>query len=246
MKKFIHICSLTAIRRLSSGCQLSVFTAMLLAMSILLGCKPSTATGNDANGQEVQADSTSQTEEQPTAKSEETKVSAQFRLTFEQAKTMIAPGQKYDEQSIEALFSAISLPKVTAERYIWDADFGGDSPAISYAWGNHVAFKNWELTSTEADYYGVHFNFFFDDSRKRGTLKQLDIITDDAEWYERFMADAKAGGLQLKGNLDKAVHQREGKEYVLNTGDASQFFINDFTADGAISLEMGFDDGTDV
>lgn len=167
-------------------------------------------------------------------------------LTFEKASAMVNPDQHYDEQAIDSIFSAIALPKVQAERYVWDADYGGNSPAISYVWGYGVELKDWTFKATAEDYHGVHFNFFFDKSKKTGQLKTLTVITSDSQWYEKFMADAKAAGMKLNGYLDKAVYQREGKEYMLRKGEQTFYFINDFSADGKYEVEFGFDNGIDV
>ena len=167
-------------------------------------------------------------------------------LTFEKASAMVNPDQHYDEQAIDSIFTAIALPKVQAERYVWDADYGGNSPAISYVWGYGVELKDWNFKATAEDYHGVHFNFFFDKSKKTGQLKTLTVITSDSQWYEKFMADAKAAGLKLNGYLDKAVYQREGKEYMLKKGEQTFYFINDFSADSKYEVEFGFDNGIDV
>ncbi len=167
-------------------------------------------------------------------------------LTFEKASAMVHPEQHYDEQFIDSIFAAIALPKVQAERYVWDADYGGNSPAISYVWGYGVELKDWNFKPTAKDYHGVHFNFFFDKSKKTGQLKTMTIITSDSQWYEKFMPDAKAAGMKLNGYLDKAVYQREGKEYMLKKGEQTFYFINDFSADGKYEVEFGFDNGIDV
>lgn len=228
--------------------------AMLLMALLLAGCKPSAA--NSSNPQSSSEAASAQQTDSATAVASaatdtigqpaaDTQTAPTF-LTFEQAKAMVSPGQSYDEAAIEAIFARLQLPKVAAERYIWDADFGGNSPAISYTWGNKVVFKNWELKPSGTDYYGVHFNFFFDKSRKTGTMKQITIIGNQRGWYEQFMADAKAGGLTFTGPLDKAVYQRDGKEYMLKTGEETMYFINDFSSDGAYEIEFGFDNGVDV
>ena len=228
--------------------------AMLFMALFLTGCKPSAANSSDtqqtseaANNQHPDsatavAATANDTIAQPAADAQ----TVPTFLTFEQAKTMVSPGHSLDEAAIEAIFDRLQLPKVAAERYIWDADFGGNSPAISYTWGHKVAFKDWELKPSGADYYGVHFNFFFDKTRKTGTLKQITIIGNQSGWYEQFMADAKAAGLTFTGPLDKAVYQREGKEYMLKTGEETMYFINDFSANGAYEIEFGFDNGIDV
>ena len=113
-------------------------------------------------------------------------------------------------------------------------------------WGYGVELKDWNFKATAKDYHGVHFNFFFDKSKKTGLLKTLTIITSGSQWYEKFMADAKAAGMKLNGYLDKAVYQREGKEYMLKKGEQTFYFINDFSADGKYEVEFGFDNGIDV
>ena len=217
--------------------------AILITISLLLlvGCKQ----GNPQNNAPSDADSTA-----VQAATDSTEVSAAEEgpttLSFDAIMQMVKPGQKLDEKTIEECFAKMELPKVEAERYISDADFGGDSPAISYTWGRGVSFKNWKFTSTEPDYFGTHFNFFFDESRKTGTVKQFDVITSDPDWYQIFMADAKAAGMKFNGNLDKAVYQKEGKEYTLKTGEETYYFINDFSANGKYEVEMGYETGIDL
>lgn len=217
---------------------------MCIASALLWGmtaCGPKAATPSSTP---PQTDSAS-VETTDTLALEET-APAVRGLTFEKASAMVNPDQHYDEQAIDSIFTAIALPKVQAERYIWDADYGGNSPAISYVWGYGVELKDWNFKPTAEDYHGVHFNFFFDKSKKTGQLKTLTVITSDSQWYEKFMADAKDAGLKLNGYLDKAVYQREGKEYMLKKGEQTFYFINDFSADGKYEVEFGFDNGIDV
>ncbi len=217
---------------------------MYIASALLWGmtaCGPKTSTPSSTPSQ---TDSAS-VETTDTLALEET-APAVRGLTFEKASAMVNPEQHYDEQAIDSIFSAIALPKVQAERYVWDADYGGNSPAISYVWGYGVELKDWTFKATAEDYHGVHFNFFFDKSKKTGQLKTLTVITSDSQWYEKFMADAKAAGMKLNGYLDKAVYQREGKEYMLRKGEQTFYFINDFSADGKYEVEFGFDNGIDV
>ena len=217
---------------------------MYIASALLWGmtaCGPKTATPSSTS---PQTDSAS-VETTDTLALEET-APAVRGLTFEKASAMVHPDQHYDEQAIDSIFTAIALPKVQAERYVWDADYGGNSPAISYVWGYGVELKDWNFKPTAKDYHGVHFNFFFDKSKKTGQLKTMTIITSDNQWYEKFMADAKAAGMKLNGYLDKAVYQREGKEYMLKKGEQTFYFINDFSADGKYEVEFGFDNGIDV
>jgi hypothetical protein len=217
---------------------------MCIASALLWGmtaCGPKTSTPSSTPSQ---TDSAS-VETTDTLALEET-APAVRGLTFEKASAMVHPEQHYDEQAIDSIFAAIALPKVQAERYVWDADYGGNSPAISYVWGYGVELKDWNFKATAEDYHGVHFNFFFDKSKKTGQLKTLTVITSDSQWYEKFMADAKAAGMKLNGYLDKAVYQREGKEYMLKKGEQTFYFINDFSADGKYEVEFGFDNGIDV
>ena len=217
---------------------------MYIASALLWGmtaCGPKAATPSSTP---PQTDSAS-VETTDTLALEET-APAVRGLTFEKASAMVNPDQHYDEQAIDSIFTAIALPKVKAERYVWDADYGGNSPAISYVWGYGVELKDWNFKPTAKDYHGVHFNFFFDKSKKTGQLKTMTIITSDSQWYEKFMADAKAAGMKLNGYLDKAVYQREGKEYMLKKGEQTFYFINDFSADGKYEVEFGFDNGIDV
>ena len=217
---------------------------MYIASALLWGmtaCGPKAATPSSTP---PQTDSAS-VETTDTLALEET-APAVRGLTFEKASAMVNPEQHYDEQAIDSIFAAIALPKVQAERYVWDADYGGNSPAISYVWGYGVELKDWNFKPTAEDYHGVHFNFFFDKSKKTGLLKTMTIITSDSQWYEKFMADAKAAGMKLNGYLDKAVYQREGKEYMLKKGEQTFYFINDFSADGKYEVEFGFDNGIDV
>ena len=215
-----------------------------IASALLWGmtaCGPKTATPSSTP---PQTDSAS-VETTDTLALEETSPAVRG-LTFEKASAMVNPDQHYDEQAIDSIFAAIALPKVQAERYVWDADYGGNSPAISYVWGYGVELKDWNFKATAEDYHGVHFNFFFDKSKKTGLLKTMTVITSDSQWYEKFMADAKAAGMKLNGYLDKAVYQREGKEYMLKKGEQTFYFINDFSADGKYEVEFGFDNGIDV
>ena len=80
-------------------------------------------------------------------------------FTYEMAKEIIQPGYLCDEKFIAELFGGLGLPMQLAERYISDADWGGDSPAISYCWGNNVKYENYKFTATGKDYFGVNFNF---------------------------------------------------------------------------------------
>ena len=167
-------------------------------------------------------------------------------LTVDFIMKTVKPGQQLDNKALEKSLEDMQLASIQAERYISDADFGGDSPAISYVFGRDVEWKNWKFQPTAPDYFGTHFNFFFDDSRKTGTVKQFAIITSDADWYQQFMADAKAAGLTYSADLDKDVYEKAGKEYQLKTGDATYYYINDFSANGKYDVEMGYETGIDM
>ena len=212
-----------------------------LVLLLLTGCKQ----GNPQNNDSTAADSTS-VEAVDSIGVQEQAEESPGSLSFQVIMQTVKPGNKMEEKDIEALLAGMELTKIQAERYISDADFGGDSPAISYTWGRGVSFKNWKFVSTEPDYFGTHFNFFFDESRKTGYVKQFSIITSDPDWYDQFMADVNAAGMKLEGNLDKAIYQKEGKEYQLKTGEETYYFVHDFSANGHYEVEMGYDNGIDM
>ena len=119
---------------------------MCIASALLWGmtaCGPKAATPSSTP---PQTDSAS-VETTDTLALEET-APAVRGLTFEKASAMVNPDQHYDEQAIDSIFTAIALPKVQAERYVWDADYGGNSPAISYVWGYGVELKDWNFKPT--------------------------------------------------------------------------------------------------
>ena len=219
------------------------FATLVLLAIVMSACKQTaTPAGGTQNNKAEQTSADSTT----IASTEKTPSPAETLLTFAQAKTMVTPSQLYDEQSIDSLFTEMELSKIQAERYICDADYGGDSPAISYSWGRNVEFKNWKFRSTTDGYYGIHFNFFFDKTRKTGTIKQVEVITDSKEWYDSFMASAKAAGLELQGNIDKAIYLRDGKEYSLKIDESSQYYLFDFSNADNYNVEFSFDDGRDL
>ena len=167
-------------------------------------------------------------------------------LPFEVAHTMVNPEQSYDEQEIARIFASVNLPNIHAERYIWDEIYGGDDPAIKYVWGYGVEFKDSELKATSDEYFGALFYFFFDESRKTGSLKSFEIISSDGQWYEKFMSDAKAAGLKFNGDSPTEVYHRKGKSYILKTGEYTMYFLWDLSSNGKFEIWYGYDDGLDV
>ena len=230
--------------RTSKTLRRSLIAVLALFSLMMSGCKQTATDGQKTDNADGNPDIDTLALQQPTDSA--LAASAQTLLTFSQAKTLVTPGQQYDEQSIETMFTDMQLDKIQAERYISDADYGGDSPAISYVWGKNVEFKNWKLKSTAADYFGLHFNLFLDKSRKTGTLREINVVSDSKQWYDSFMADAKAAGMELKGNIDKAIYLREGKEYTLKENEKLQYIIFDFSNGNAYDIELGYDDGTDM
>ena len=147
------------------------------------------------------------------------------------------------------LFGDLNLPMQYSERYISDADQGGDSPAICYCFGNNVNCDFSEFTSTEKPYYGVQFYFFFDESRKTGCVTRFHIITSDDAWYEKFMADMKADGQKFVSN---DVYGKKGKMYRKeadpdeNAPEQPYYYVYDYSTEGAYDVEVGYDGGTDI
>lgn len=173
-------------------------------------------------------------------------------FTYAMAMEIVQPGYKCDEKLFASLFRDLNLPMQYSERYISDADFGGDSPAISYCFGNNVNYDSYKLTSTGKPYYGVHFNFFFDDSRKTGRVRQFNIITSNNAWYERFMADMNADGLKYVSNVDPHIYGKKGKMYHKkgepneHTTEEPFYYVYDFSVEGVYDIEVGYDDGIDI
>ena len=173
-------------------------------------------------------------------------------FTYAMAMEIVQPGYKCDEKFFASLFGDLDLPMQLAERYISDADWGGDSPAISYCWGNNVKYEDYKFTATDASYFGVHFNFFFDDSKKTGRVRQFTIITSNGKWYEKFMNDMKADGLKYVSNVDPDVYGKKGKMYHKkgepneHTTEQPFYYVYDFSLEGTYDVEVGYDDGMDM
>ena len=173
-------------------------------------------------------------------------------FTYQMAMEIIQPGYKCDEMFIANLFGDLGLPMQLAERYISDADWGGDSPAISYCWGNGVKYEDYKFTATDDKYFGVNFNFFFDDSRKTGRVTRFSIITSSEQWYKKFTQDFTADGIKYLSNVDPQVYGKKGKQYQKNaapdenTTEQPYYYIYDFSTTGHYEVEIGYDNGIDI
>ena len=173
-------------------------------------------------------------------------------FTYQMAMEIIQPGCKCDEKFFASLFGDLGLPMQLAERYISDADWGGDSPAISYCWGNGVKYENYKFTATDDDYFGVNFNFFFDESRKTGRVTRFTIITSSEQWYNKFTKDFTADGIKYLSNVDPQVYGKKGKQYQKNaepdehTTEQPYYYVYDFSTNGHYEVEIGYDNGIDI
>lgn len=173
-------------------------------------------------------------------------------FTYAMAMEIVQPKYKCDEKFFASLFGDLGLPMQFSERYISDEDFGGESPAISYCWGNGVKYEDYKLSPTDDQYFGTHFNFFFDDSRKTGRVTSFNIITSSATWYEKFMTDLKANGLKYVSNVDPDVYGKRGKMYhkkaepVEGTTEQPFYYVYDFSVEGVYDIEIGYDGGLDI
>jgi len=173
-------------------------------------------------------------------------------FTYQMAMEIIQPGYKCDEEFIAAFFGDLGLPMQLAERYISDADWGGDSPAISYCWGNGVKYENYKLSATDSNYFGVNFNFFFDDSRKTGRVTRFAIITSSERWYKQFTQAFAADGMKYLSTVDPQVYGKKGKQYQKKakpdekTTEQPFYYIYDFSTDGHYEVEIGYDNGIDI
>lgn len=173
-------------------------------------------------------------------------------FTYGMAMEIVQPGYKCDEKFFSSLFGDLGLPMQLADQYISDADWGGDSPAISYCWGNNVKFEDYKLTATESPYFGLHFNFFFDESRKTGRVDRFTIITSNGSWYDQFMSDLKADGLKYVSNVDPDVYGKKGKMYhkkadpVEGSTEQPFYYVYDFSVEGVYEIEVGYDGGIDI
>ena len=124
--------------------------AALVAFFALVGCQPS-AQKQQPSGK---SETTVSTIEETTDSVAEP--SAPGVLTLAKALELVKPGQKLEPSAIEQYFASLQLPLQYSEQYISDADWGGDSPAISYCFGNQVKYDNFKFIATGDEYYGVH------------------------------------------------------------------------------------------
>ena len=170
-------------------------------------------------------------------------------FTYAMAMEILHPKYKSDEKFFATLFGDLNLPMQYSERYISDADWGGDSPAISYCFGNNVKYEDHEITPTGKPYYGVQFYFFFDESRKTGCVNQFQIITSNDAWYEKFIADMKVDGMKFVSN---DVHGQKGKMYqkeadpVEDAPEQPYYYVYDYSTEGAYDVEVSYEDGADL
>ena len=179
--------------------------AALVAYFALVGCQPS-AQKQQLSGK---SETTVSTIEETTDSVAEP--SAPGVLTLTKALELVEPGQRLEPSAIEQYFASLQLPLQYSEQYISDADWGGDSPAISYCFGNQVKYDNFKFIATGDEYYGVHTNFFYDQSRQTGSVNRFAVITSDSLWHVRLMEDAAATGLKFTEKVDPAVYGKKGK-----------------------------------
>ena len=206
--------------------------AALVAFFALVGCQPS-AQKQQPSGK---SETTVSTIEETTDSVAEP--SAPGVLTLAKALELVKPGQKL-----------LQLPLQYSEQYISDADWGGDSPAISYCFGNQVKYDNFKFIATGDEYYGVHTNFFYDQSRQTGNVNRFAVITSDSLWHVRLMEDAAATGLKFTEKVDPAVYGKKGNLYqkpVAGASENANYYIFDFSIPGHVDVEIGYDSGIDI
>lgn len=173
-------------------------------------------------------------------------------FTYAMAMEIVQPGYKCDEKFFASLFGDLGLPLQFSERYNSDADWGGDSQAISYCWGNNVKYEEYKFTATDTPYFGTHFNLFLDESGKTGRVRQFTIITSNGAWYEKFFNDMQADGLKYVSKVDPDVYGKKGKMYHKkgepneHTTEQPFYYVYDFSVEGVYEVEVGYDDGMDI
>jgi len=218
--------------------------AALVACIALVGCQPSAQQQQSSGTTETTASAVEETTDSVSAEP-----SAPGVLTLAKAFEFVEPGQKLEPSAIEKYFASLQLPLQYSEQYISDADWGGDSPAISYCFGNQVKYDNYKIIPTGDEYYGVHTNFFYDQSRQTGNVNRFAVVTSDSLWHVRLMEDATAAGLKFTEKVDPAVYGKKGKLYqkpVAGTSDNANYYIFDFSTPGHIDIEIGYDSGIDI
>lgn len=218
-------------------------SAAIAGCLVLTGCKPSVK----QPPQWETTETTTRTEAEDSAATAE-----MGTLTFAKAMELVEPGKSIEPTVIEQLFASMNLPMLLADHYISDADYGGDSPAISYCFGNNVKYEDYKFSPTSERYYGVHTNFFFDDTRKTGTVNRFAIITSDSLWHAQLMDDAAAAGLKYKEDVDPNVYGKKGKLFQKNgkkvngSSEYATYYIFDFSTSGHFDVEVGYDSGMDI
>ena len=220
-------------------------TVAIAAIVVLTGCKPS--------AQQQQQSETSETVTRGTAENpDSTGNETPEYLTLAKAFELVEPDQKLEPSAIEQLFASMQLPLILQDQYISDAEWGGDSPAISYCFGNNVKFEDYKFSATGEEYYGVHTNFFFDDSRKTGHVSRFAVITSDSLWHAQLLEDAAAAGLKFKEAVDPVIYGKKGKLFEKpapqreNTSENATYYIFDFSTSGHYDIEVGYDSGLDI
>ena len=195
-------------------------SAAIAGCLVLTGCKPSVK----QPPQWETTETTTRTEAEDSAATAE-----MGTLTFAKAMELVEPGMSIEPTVIEQLFASMQLPMVLADHYISDADYGGDSPAISYCFGNNVKYEDYKFSPTSERYYGVH------------TI-----------WHAQLMDDAAAAGLKYKEDVDPNVYGKKGKLFQKNgkkvngSSEYATYYIFDFSTSGHFDVEVGYDSGMDI
>ena len=217
--------------------------AALVVFFALVGCQPSAQKQQPSGNSEITVSTIEETTDSVA------EPSAPGVLTLAKALELVKPGQKLEPSAIEQYFASLQLPLQYSEQYISDADWGGDSPAISYCFGNQVKYDNFKFIATGDEYYGVHTNFFYDQSRQTGSVNRFAVITSDSLWHVRLMEDATATGLKFTEKVDPAVYGKKGNLYqkpVAGASENANYYIFDFSISGHVDVEIGYDSGIDI
>ena len=220
----------------------SIFAA-LVACLVMTGCKPKVQ--QQFGGPGVSTREAAEAEDSTSNANQE-------YLTLAKMFEMVEPGRKFESSAVEQLFASMQLPMQYSEQYTSDADWGGDSPAISYCFGDNVKYEEFNLVPTAGKYYGVHTNFFFDDSRKTGFMNRFAIITSDTHCHNNLMKDAEADGLKFKEDVDPNVYGKKGKLFQKpaaqgkGASENANYYIFDFSTPGRVDVEVGYDTGIDI
>jgi hypothetical protein len=115
-----------------------------------------------------------------------------------------------------------------------------------------VKYEDYKFTATDDNYFGVNFNFFFDESRKTGRVTRFTIITSSEQWYKQFTKDFTADGIKYLSNVDPQVYGKKGKQYQKNaepdehTTEQPYYYVYDFSTNGHYEVEIGYDNGIDI